>query len=191
LKLNKKGIFGLTSIQMFFAVILGLALLAYAIVIIMGVLSTTTILQQYSTTAINTSTVTKVNETGVTIPVVSIAGFSCSGVTTCVNATDGVVVVPANYTTTTGISGCTVKYSGTAGAMNNTVWKCSYTYDYDSTFQNQQSAILVNTSTGITSFFGAITPIYAILAILVIILVLVVLVRVVQAPNQNTGNPQL
>jgi len=36
---DKKGVFGLTAIQQFFAIILGIALLAYIIVIIMGVLS--------------------------------------------------------------------------------------------------------------------------------------------------------
>ena len=39
LKKNKKGVFGLTAIQSFFAIILGIALLAYVIVIIMGTLS--------------------------------------------------------------------------------------------------------------------------------------------------------
>ena len=97
LRKDKKGVFGLTAVQQFFAVILGIALLAYVIVIIMGTLQT------------------------------------------------------ANITTN-------------AVAANNT------------------NNILGNVSAGITSFFSAINPVYAILAILVIILVLVVLVRVVQAP---------
>ena len=95
---DKKGVFGLTAVQQFFAVILGISLLAYVIVIIMGTLSSATI-----------------------VPTGSLAA-------------------------------------------------------------NQTNSILANVSTGITSFFGAINPVYAILAILVIILVLVVLVRVVQAP---------
>ena len=40
---NKKGVFGLTAVQSFFSIILGLALLSYVIVIIMGTLSTSTI----------------------------------------------------------------------------------------------------------------------------------------------------
>ena len=43
LRKNKKGVFGLTAIQSFFATILGIALLAYVIVIIMGTLSTASI----------------------------------------------------------------------------------------------------------------------------------------------------
>lgn len=40
MKLNKGGVFGLTSVQQFFAIILGVALLAYIIVVIMGTLQT-------------------------------------------------------------------------------------------------------------------------------------------------------
>jgi TRAP-type C4-dicarboxylate transport system permease small subunit len=98
-------VFGLTAVQSFFAIILGIALLAYVIVIIMGTLSAA-----------------------------HIAG------------------------------------TGTAA-------------------DNQTTTILNNVSSGITSFFGSITPVYAILAVLVIILVLVVLVRVVQSPSGS--NPQL
>jgi thiosulfate reductase cytochrome b subunit len=43
LKKDKKGVFGLTAVQQFFAVILGIALLAYVIVIIMGTLSSASI----------------------------------------------------------------------------------------------------------------------------------------------------
>jgi uncharacterized protein involved in cysteine biosynthesis len=42
--LNKKGVFGLTSVQQFFAIILGIALLAYVIIVIMGTLQSATIL---------------------------------------------------------------------------------------------------------------------------------------------------
>jgi len=41
---DKKGVFGLTSVQSFFAIILGIALLAYVIVVIMGTLSSSSIL---------------------------------------------------------------------------------------------------------------------------------------------------
>ena len=43
-KKNKKGVFGLTAVQQFFVIILGIALLAYVIVIIMGTLSDANIL---------------------------------------------------------------------------------------------------------------------------------------------------
>ena len=102
-KMNNRGVFGLTSVQSFFAIILGVALLAYVIVIIMGTLQSSN-------------------------------------------------VVPA----------------GSQAA-------------------NQTTLILNNVSTGITSFFGAINPVYAILAVLVIILVLVVLVRVVTGGQRDQG----
>lgn len=43
LRKNKKGVFGLNAVQAFFGIILGIALLAYVIVIIMGTLSTANI----------------------------------------------------------------------------------------------------------------------------------------------------
>lgn len=43
-KVNRRGVFGLTSVQQFFAIILGVALLAYVIVVIMGTLQSSTIL---------------------------------------------------------------------------------------------------------------------------------------------------
>ena len=95
LKKDKRAVFGLTSVQQFFAIILGIALLAYVIVVIMGTLQTSSIL------------------------------------------------------------------------------------DAGSNARNQTDNILNNVSSGITSFFSSINPVYAILAILVIILVLIVLVRVV------------
>lgn len=107
---DKRGVFGLTSVQQFFAIILGIALLAYVIVVIMGTLLGTSILPQ----------------TG-----------------------------------------------QTSGAANQTQF------------------ILNNVSSGITSFFTNITPVYAILAILVIILVLVVLVRVVSGSTGGGAGPQL
>lgn len=103
---DKKAVFGLTSVQAFFAIILGVALLAYVIVIIMGTLATSNIVATGSVAA------------------------------------------------------------------------------------NQTNAILYNVSTGVTSFFSAINPVYAILAVLVIILVLVVLVRVVSGGSQG-GNVSL
>ena len=42
-KMNKKGVFGLNAVQSFFATILGIGLLAYVIVIIMGTLSSANI----------------------------------------------------------------------------------------------------------------------------------------------------
>ena len=106
LRKDKRGVFGLTGVQAFFATILGIALLAYVIVIVMGTLQS------------------------------------------------------ANIVTANSIAA------------------------------NQTNAILYNTSAGISSFFGSITPVYAILAVLVIILVLVVLVKVVQAPS-GSGTPSL
>jgi hypothetical protein len=52
-KKDKRGIFGLTAVQQFFVVILGIALLAYVIVIIMGTLQSANIITNGVTTAQN------------------------------------------------------------------------------------------------------------------------------------------
>jgi len=105
---DKRGVFGLPAVQAFFATILGIAILAFVILVIMYNLSASTVLPT------------------------------------------------------------------------------------DSLASNQSIAILGNVSSGMTAFFGAISPVWSILAILVIILVLVVLVRIVQAPmSGNSGQTQL
>jgi hypothetical protein len=50
-KKDKRGVFGLNAVQGFFAIILGIALLAYVIVVIMGTLQSTTILTANSLAA--------------------------------------------------------------------------------------------------------------------------------------------
>ena len=186
---DKKGVFGLTAVQQFFAVILGLALLAYVIVVIMGTLSGASIMPQTGTTVVNETTGAAVTEVAGTVAgsATQFNGLnpSCS-VSACRNATDGRAIPAANFTAT----GCNVRYTGASAAgkgFNDSLWKCDYTVRYDTPQVSQTTSILANTSTGISSFFGAINPVYAILAILVIILVLVVLVRVVQAPAAGPG----
>ncbi len=47
-KKDEKGVFGLNAVQQFFVIILGIALLAYVIVIIMGTLQSASILEDDS-----------------------------------------------------------------------------------------------------------------------------------------------
>lgn len=165
---DKSGVFGLTSVQAFFAIILAVALLAYVIVIIMGTLQASTIIPLASSSTTNESIF--INSTGDALNFASTyPGFS--GTITSVNV-NALVVPSANYT----LVGNTI-YNATAATYANA--NISYSFTYTSTAAVQSNSILGNTSTGITAFFAAINPVYAILAILVIILVLVVLVRVV------------
>lgn len=183
---NKKGVFGLTAVQGFFSVILGVALLAYVIVIIMGTLSgNTAILQVASYTAVNES-IDRPTTAGITLATGGLSRATCSAITAVYNGSGGALITSGNYTQT----GCSVVNATDVSALNST-WLVSYAYTASSNYQQNLDGILTNTSTGITSFFGAINPIYAILAVLVIILVLVVLVRVVQAPSGRETSSQL
>jgi len=65
IKMNKKGVFGLTSVQQFFAIILGIALLAYVIVVIMGTLDNSSILASGSTSKNQTTNILMNVSTGI------------------------------------------------------------------------------------------------------------------------------
>jgi hypothetical protein len=176
---DKKGVFGLTSVQQFFAIILGIALLAYVIIVIMGTLSISTILPVSSISkAVANESGGYLNLSGYTLahnPTTD-KGFSTPVITAVINASDGTLVPSTNYTVTA------------EGVIKATDWlwntvNISYTYKINSATTNDANIILTQTGSGVSGFFGNISPVYAILAILVVILVLIVLVRVVTGGN--------
>ena len=63
---DKKAVFGLTSVQQFFGIILGIALLAYVIVVIMGTLSSSSILTAGSLAYNQTNNILANVSTGIT-----------------------------------------------------------------------------------------------------------------------------
>lgn len=174
---DKRGVFGLTAVQQFFIVILGIALLAYVIIIIMGTLNSSTIIPSQSNTVINETG--SINATtAYVVQHVTDAGFTGFSVNVIYNSTAGVVST-TNYT---------VNANGSIVGVGNAAWPSAlitYNFGNQTRAQSNLNNILSNTSTGITSFFGAISPVYAILAVLVIILVLVVLVRVVSGGQEG------
>jgi uncharacterized membrane protein len=184
---DKKGVFGLTAVQSFFAIILGIALLAYVIVIILGTLGGTAILPQSSTSVTNESVVA--TSTGASLSVDSLYTTCSATVTQVLNDSTSTVIAAGNYS----VSGCKIANLTGAYPADKTAWNVTYTAKYDSQSQKNLNGILQNTSSGVTSFFGAINPVYAILAVLVIILVLIVLVRVVQGGGSGSAGspPQL
>ncbi len=185
-KINKKGVFGLNAVQQFFVIILGIALLAYIIVVIMGTLSGTTILEQASANVVNESGFG--NRTGYTLTAASNnTGFGSTVISALYNVSEGVNTLVANSAVTVSTVGLINNASATEYA-NLTI---SYSFRFNTDEQNDLESVLGNTSTGISGFFESISPVYAILAVLVIILVLVVLVRVVQTPAGTKATPQL
>lgn len=205
---DKRAVFGLTSVQAFFGIILGLALLAYVIVVIMGTLDssnlvpvstlTSDLVRNESGAAIGGgSAVNLTNTFNYTVANSGVAGFLFTTGTNSIqgrNASSNTqIITSGNYSVSTGgVVGITT--AGSAVQWHNVTW--SYNYNYNNPTANGADSILTNTSSGVTGFFSAINPVYAILAILVIILVLVVLVRVVSGGNAGnigrTGSePQL
>ena len=66
LRQDKKGVFGLNAVQAFFGVILGIALLAFVIVIIMGTLSSANIVTSGSLASNQSSAILANVSTGIT-----------------------------------------------------------------------------------------------------------------------------
>ena len=185
LRKNKRGVFGLISVQQFFAIILGIALLAYVIVVIAGTLQSATILADTRTTFTSEKLTAVSSNTSRDFVCISYPGNPVCTIAYVVNNSDNVTVPALNYTQTN----CAIKYSGLTmtGGLNNTNWNVTYSCAYAGLSKSQTNDILQNTSNGITGFFSSINPVYAILAILVIILVLVVLVRVVTGGSGEGG----
>ena len=202
-RMNSRGVFGLNAIQQFFVILLGVALLAYVIVIIMGSLQGSTILPYASGSIANETTNGTqnpfANQTGYILGIVNAAN-SPSGLSgfslTFANATNQTLAATEKlYNISVPISQLSISSNGllqnATAASNWSNLSIGYSYNYYSSSQLQSNSLLGNVSTGITGFFSAINPVYAILAVLVIILVLVVLVRVVQVPVREGQSLQL
>lgn len=184
-KLNKNGVFGLESVKAFFAILLGLALLAFVIVVLLGVLQTSNVLVDSSRTVVNETGF--INRTGYILSNSTIQGFNSPNIIIAINET-GIVIASPNYT---------VSAAGNVTNASAASWaKVNFTYSYSFSSASELSAnnILGNTSNGVAGFFSSVNPVYPILAILVIILVLVVLVRVTTgniSGNRQGKRPQL
>lgn len=183
---DKRGVFGLNSVQQFFLILLTIALLAYVIIVVMGTLYDSAVIAHSGLTA------TVVNESGwingstYTLATTTVVGFASPSITSITNTSNFVVIPASNYT----LSAAGV-LTNTSNIVHDAV-KITYTYSYDSNFRINSNTILSNTSGGIASFFVSINPVYAILAVLIIILILVVLVRVVSGGNTTSdSSPQL
>ena len=184
---DRRGVFGLTSVQQFFAIVLGLALLAYVIVVIMGTLANSSIVPSSSLSATVANESGWINSSGDRLNQYTVLGFANPVIVAAINGSSGVIINPLNYSVSTdGL----LKNSSVSPIKWDSV-NVTYTYSYNTQTTNNANTILLNTSSGVSSFFGNVSPVYAILAILVIILVLVVLVRVVSGSTASQSTPQL
>ena len=137
---KKKAVFGLSSVQAFFAIILGISLLAYVIVIIAGTLTSNDILSDYGATVVNETGY--INATGYTLAPSSTR--SISSVTIILVNNQTVTLNSGNYT-----------FSNNDWRIYNSTTKAysyaniTYSYTYRSTAEVQSVGILSNTSTGV------------------------------------------
>ena len=133
----------------------------------------------YDTTTVAISNLTTsgvVNETGIVLTGLSNVK-DCSVTPTIVtNATDGVVITSANYTTT----GCSMVYAGD-GDYNNTLWNVTGTYTWSA--DNKATDVMNETVVGISN----VTDWFSIFIVIGAMVVLILLTVIIINANKGSG----
>lgn len=176
---SKRGIFGLDSVKVFFSVLVGLAILIFVIIVVLGTLTD-------SGVGGRDWTYGQMNNESVAFWLNATNGGSVTtvGTYTAIQFNDntvinesGAVIPTSNYT----VSG------GTFSAVDGSPFEggnisISGEYQYG---ELRSTELAQNVTTGSTSFISGLTSVFGILAIVVIILVLFVLVRIVGGDKGN------
>ena len=172
--MDKKGILGLDTVKAVIMIILVLAILLIASLLALTTLQTTTeSIDVKSGNAINESVSSTVNETGATFANL-LRNKACGTVTNVLNQStaSNVSLTSGNYTQT----GCTILFSGGAEDglnINNTVWRVTYTYTYNTPYV---AGVVDNISSGGTTFFGYVPTFFILLAVVVLILIIAIVI---------------
>lgn len=177
-KKSKKG-------QLVFNLIAGVsALIILAIVcfLIVDTLNGADLLSQSASSSVVNETLTSVDDIGENLAYSTLSGALCS-VSYCINSTDSVTVPAANWTATN----CKVAYSGPAGAMNNTDWKCTYSYTWDGLSQNSVNGIIANYTEGINNVSEKIPTVLLVAAVVLLFGAIVFLVQRARQTTDSTG----
>jgi hypothetical protein len=176
-KRNYKGILGLNTVKAFIVVILALAIIAVITLIVLGSLSTETMVTmggrpiEIVVTNETTSSITQVPQN---LKYATENSIVCSDFL-IVNSSEGILISSTNYTAT---SSCTIAItSGANMSFNNSDWLVSYTANYKN--RDEIQGVVANTSTGIIGFFGNSLTFFALLGVVVIILIISLVVVVV------------
>ena len=137
----KEGVVGI----LIFAII---AILIVCFVTIFSNLNSNFDTDNTARTIVNETTSGVVKEAGVLLAGSTYKNFAGCTKGVCINSTDGVVVPSANYTLDA--STCRVSYSGASaeGGLNNTIWKCTYSFTYseETASSNATSSFLTTTA---------------------------------------------
>jgi len=172
---NKKG-------QIVFSLIAGISaliILSIVCLLIVDTLNGADLLSQSASSTVTNETLTTVDDLGENLAYSTLSGVLCS-VSYCINSTDSVTVPAANWTATN----CKVAYSGPAGAMNNTDWKCTYSYTWDGVSQNSVNGMIANYTSGINNVSSKIPTILLVAAV---VLLFGAIVFLVNRAKQTTG----
>lgn len=171
---NKKGVVGL---DIFLSVVVIVFTIGFLVMIFALMGSELEDEAVVSTTLTTTNeTLTTVNETRINVAERVRRASNCE-LLQVQNATAGTVIEAANYTFDG--SGCNIRYSGGADAVNNnTAWNVTYitTYDADST----ASTVINDTTTSLnatTDWFGIIIVITAMVVLILLTVIIINTIR--------------
>ena len=178
MKLNQKlrSILGLETVKAFIVVLLALAIIGIVALIVLGTITTNSVISQtgLSMTRNFNETLSSVTEVQRDLTCNKEVNAACSNVVV-VNNTDNRVILEGNRT----LSNCQISYTTpnqSSGVYNNSIWRISGTCVYrDSSSQG----ITNNVSSGIISFYNNAPTFFALLAVVVIILIISLVVVVV------------
>ncbi len=174
---SKKAILGLNTTTQFIVTLLVLSVTAFAVIIALSVLGDTDValIQVINPVTFTDETTLPMNATnpyqltGTANLANCVASFA-----TVLNNSDDAVINSGNYTT----SGCTITAIADPGTFNNTQWKITGDYVFDS--NEQINTITGNVSVGISTFFGNATTWFSLLAIVVILLIIAIVIVTVR-----------
>ena len=181
--MKNKGMLGFDTVQ---AVIIALLTLAVIVIALFAVLlpmrTAVESIDVQTGTVLNATTTAVVSDAaaGTNLPAtVSLRNPVCT-VSQCVNSSDGAVVPAVNYTVTNSPGyPCTIRYVGTGATtngLNNSVWKCTYTYTYDA---NDTNALVDSTIQSPINFFSNVPTFFTLLGVVVLILIIAIVILTV------------
>ena len=178
MKKNYKSVLGLNTVKAFIVVMLALAIISVVTLIILGTLSSDSLVSQVGRTMSGTTvneTLTTVTHSGEDISVYDEVSAVCSNLIV-INSSSSTAIPATNFTQTN----CNLAFkTGQANVygFNNSDWKVTYDYSYKN--RDEINGVTDNVSTGIVGFFGNVNTFFALLGIVVIILIISLVVVVV------------
>ncbi len=192
MKNDKRGVFGLESVKLFFGIIAVIALIGFVIIVVMGTLEDTQIagFENLDATAfVNESVTLSVhfsNSTTVasarSVALTNVIVINVNNLTSI--AQGNISIVQAGNYTISGGNFLLIQNATGGSDFNGSLVLISATANFKAN-QTRPIDVASNTSQWVVDFFSKVSSVWVVLAIMVVILVLIVLVRVVNGKRDG------